>query len=606
MSSKKYGSQFLKGLTRFRVPEELTSQAIEEYLTALDCPRALTILTLFRNKEFEQLVGVEFDPRLYLTMESCRDAYAATKFLSKYKAFAMNLDLDEVALKKFREFELLCKQTNGRFRNLALDPKFRGRAVWLHNAVIRKIAKILGDFSAEEFFSMPDWGPGASTLIKRRDASSVKKFQCETGITRDLYSLIPLSLMEEVYPLWARQLNLVGYPNFQVGNKVITVAKDASTNRVIAVEPGINLWFQKSIGEMVGKRLLRYGVDLRFQNRNQQLARVASITGDLATVDLSSASDSIAGSVVESLLPSRWFHLMDASRSHFGALGNSLVKWEKFSSMGNGFTFQLESLIFYAVAVCCAEYLHVSSTDVSTYGDDVILPCACFELFSEMLDFYGFRLNVKKSHFDSPFRESCGAHYFSGWDVKPIYLKDRVKSIPAVYRLANAVRRQAHRRVEMLGCDRIFKRLFERLVHVVPEALRLRIPTTLGDGGFISNFDEATPSRARHGLEGFRVRNLVEVSKTYYDETNGYLLAALWRLPEYDHVDYRDRAMVASFLRKASEMELWDPDVRLKAIAMMGHFSTVEGYNSVPLNGRLRSKVANSLVQQWYDLGPWF
>lgn len=606
MSSKKYGSQFLKGLTRFRVPEEITSQAIEEYLTALDCPRSLTVLTLFRNGEFEQLVGLEFDPRLYDSMESCRDAYAATKFLSKYKAFAMNLDLDEVALKKFREFELLCKHTNGRFRNLALDPLFKGRAVWLHNAVIRKIAKILGDFGAEEFFSMPDWGPGASTLIKRRDASSVKKFQCETGITRDLYSLIPLSLMEKVYPLWARQLNLVGYPNFQVGNKVITVAKDAQTNRVIAVEPGINLWFQKSIGEMVGKRLLRYGIDLRFQSRNQELAKKASLTGDLATVDLSSASDSIALSVVEALLPPRWFHLMDASRSHFGTLDNSLVRWEKFSSMGNGFTFQLESLIFYAIAVCCTEYLHISSTDVSTYGDDVILPCASLELFSEMLGFYGFRMNVKKSHFDSPFRESCGAHYFSGRDVKPIYLKDRVKSIPAIYRLANAVRRQAHRRTERYGCDRIFQRLFEHLVHVVPAALRLRIPTTLGDGGFISNFDEATPSRARHGLEGFRVHNLVEVSKTYLDETDGYLLAALWRLPKYDHNEYRDRAMVAAYLRKALEMELWDADARLKATATKQHGRKKAQRNSVELNGRLKFLVADSLVQQWYDLGPWF
>jgi hypothetical protein len=606
MSSKKYGSQFLKGLTSFRVPEGVTSQAIENYLSALDCPRALAVFILFRNREYEQLIKLEFDPLLYLTMEECRDAYAATKFLSKYTAFAMDLDRDKVALQKFEEFELLCRQTNLRFKDLGRDPKFKGRAVRLHSAVVQKISRILGDFSSEEFFSLPDWGPGATTLMKRRDASPVKKFQCETGITRDLYSLIPPSIMEMSYPLWFKRLDLAGFPTFQVGNKVITVPKDASTNRVIAIEPGINLWFQLSLGKMIGRRLLRYGVDLRRQDRNQSLAKKASISGLLATVDLSSASDSISKAIVEEIIPPRWFSVMDSCRSHFGALNNRVVKWEKFSSMGNGFTFQLESLIFFAIAFCCTEYLHIDTSDVSAYGDDVILPSACFELFTEMMDFYGFRLNKKKSHHDSPFRESCGAHYYSGSDVKPIYLKDKLSSVPAIFRLANAVRRQAHRRNNLFGCDTLLRASFEHLVHSVPAALRLRIPETLGDGGFISCFDEATPSRARHGIEGYRVPNLVEVSKTYYDDTEGYLLASLWRLPDRPLDEYLERKRVAKSLSDSLKMDYRDANARLKAVAAFDVIDYPGGHNSVPLSGRLRRKVANSLVQQWYDLGPWF
>jgi len=605
MSSKKYGSKFLKGLTSFRVPGDVTSLAIEKYLTSLDCPRALTVLILFRSGEHEQLAKLEISPVNYLAVADFRDAYAATNFLSKFKGLTSGLDLNAVAFKKFDEFELLCKQTNSRFRTLENDSLYQGKVVWLHSAVIRKISKVLGEFESDEFFSMPDWGPGASTLIKRRDASSVKKFQSETGITRDLYNLIPIELMEEKYPLWAQQLRLMGFPTYQIGNKVVTVPKNAMTNRVIAIEPGINLWFQKSVGEMIGRRLRRYGVDLRYQNRNQQLALKGSLSNSLATVDLSSASDSIARSVVEELLPPRWFHVMDACRSHYGSRDALPKKWEKFSSMGNGFTFQLESLIFYAVACCCAEYLNISSSDVSAYGDDVILPSACFGLFSEMLEFYGFRINAKKSHFDSPFRESCGAHYFSGVDVKPVYLKDRLLSVPAVYRLANAVRRLAHRRNNFFGCDANLRLAFDYLVQQLPKALRLRIPATLGDGGFICNFDEATPSRARHGIEGYRVRNLVEVSRTYRDETMGYLLASLWSLPDIPIEN--DRLYQLTLPTQGYPMR-GTPErrTRLKAITLLSRVASSEGYNTVSLKNSTRLKLVNSLVQQWYDLGPWY
>jgi hypothetical protein len=605
MSSKKYGGRFHSGISSYRVSRELSSLAIEEFLSALDCPRALTVLILFRNGEHEQIATLEFDPKDYNDLVTLRDSYAASKFLSKYKGLTLTRDLDEVAIEKFKLFESLCRETNRRFKNLQLDRKFSGPVVWLHHAVIRKIAKILGDFTAEEFFSMPDWGPGASTLIKRREASPAKKFRCETGITRDLYSLIPWETLEVVYPLWSQQLVDSGFPNFQVGNKVITVPKDASTNRVIAVEPGINLWFQKSVGDMIGRRLRRYGVDLRYQSRNQELARLGSIDQSLTTVDLSSASDSIARNLVEEIVPSRWFHVMDACRSHYGALNNSTLKWEKFSSMGNGFTFQLESLIFYAAASCCAEYLHISSANVSAYGDDVVLPTACFGLFSELIEFYGFRLNVKKSHFDSTFRESCGAHFSSGVDVKPIYLKDKVESVPSVYRLANAIRRLAHRHNSRYGCDVKFRTVFELLVHSVPEIYRFRIPNELGDGGFISTLDEASPSRARHGLEGFRVRNVVEVSKTYQDDTNGYLLAALWQLRASVDLDFGFREHLADVTLRKLERVPEERHLKLKAIVTFLNMNTLEGRNAVPLSGRTKFKVANSLSQRWYDLGPW-
>jgi hypothetical protein len=595
MSHDVCGKQLLKGLLKYRVDPKLEARAIGALLQSLDCPRSLAVWLMYQNNEHDQLANLEFDPLNYNSFADVRDAYAATKLLSKFSGLNLGADLEEVALQKFKKYEDLCKQSNVRFANLAAHQFYTGEHVQLHHAVVRKIEAILGEFDAEEFASSSDWGPGASTLIKRADASSSRKFQYETGITRDLYSLIPPDLMGKIYPLWARHLVFgTKYPEFQVGSKVITVPKDATTDRVIAIEPGINLWFQKSIGEMINRRLLRFGIDLHDQGRNQRLARLGSETSLVATVDLSSASDSIAASVVRELLPPRWYSVMDSCRTKYGilkrdGLEEEVIRWAKFSSMGNGFTFSLESLIFYAVAICCTEALHEDQNLVSVYGDDVIIPTSVFSLLSEVLSFYGFVVNTKKSHYDSPFRESCGAHYFNGFDVKPVYLKGRVSSVQAVYRLANAIRRYAHRCCSGWACDKRFRLPFALLVSSVPRALRLRIAEGLGDGGFIGNFDEATPSRERHGIEGYRVYHLMDQSKTLHDDQEGYFLSSLWDLSK------RDEALrpVSSRPLTLKAMYAWD-DGEVKK----------KGYNSTPLHESV-PRVVHSVVRQWSDLGPW-
>lgn len=568
MSSKKYRLERLRRIRSFRVDADVTSVAILKYLEALDCPRALTVALLYRNMEHEQLANLSCDPLDYLGSQEFSGAYLATKFLSKYKDLTLDYDLDKVAMEKFEKFESLCKHTNSRFRNLSVDPLYKGSTVWLHHATARKIDKLLGAFYPEEFFDLANWGPGASFLIKARDACSANKFQCETGITRDLYSLLPLSLLKGVYPLWASQLAERGFPTFCVGNKVVTVPKDATTNRVIAIEPGINLWFQKAIGEMIGTRLRRVGIDLRFQNQNQRLAFVGSKSRRLATIDLSSASDSISTGVVRDLIPHEWFHVLDTCRSRFGFLGDRTVEWAKFSSMGNGFTFQLESLIFYAAASSCVDYLKLDHHDcdgptVSVYGDDIVIPVECLDLFSSLLEFYGFKLNMKKTHFASQFRESCGSHYFDGVDVKPVYLKSKLIKLPSVFRLANAFRRLSHRQCNFTACDSRFKKVFDFLVNQVTRDLRFRIPETLGDGGFIGNFDESAPVRALHYIEGYFVWHVVETSLPRQFDGVGLLLA-----------------------------RLRDPSAK-------------EERNNVTLRGRTELRITRSLVNQWRDFGPW-
>jgi len=562
MSSKKHSKKLLSKFLSTRVSESVTPSAIQAILQGLDCPRSLAVWIIIRDDP-AALKTLTFNPNHYIDMVACRDAYTATKLVSKAKFLKTGLDLDEIALEKFHRMELLCKQTNSRFRHLLYDPSYRGRNVWLLNAFIRKIESVLVGYSPEELFGEANWGPGVSTLIKGENATSANKFQCETGITRDLHDFVS-PLLEKAYPMWSNHLTTNGFPNFQVGNKVDTVPKDAFTNRVIAVEPGFNLWFQKAIGSMIRKRLRVHGIELNYQDRNQQLARKGSLDSSLATVDFSSASDTISKELVRAVLPPHWLSLMEVCRSHCGFIEDKLVHWEKFSSMGNGFTFELESLIFYSAAFVCCEYLKLSTQEVSVYGDDVLLPSHAFDLFSEFSTFLGFQVNPDKS-FDSssPFRESCGSYYYSGVDIKPIFIKNIARNLFDLYKQLNRIRELSHRRLSNVGCDSILKPAWLLLLQAVPRDLRLYGPSGKGDGSILSNFDEATPVRARDGIEGYYFRQFAQIAVKQSSEEVGLFLARL-----------RNR-------------------------------STQEHGNSYALRGRTRVILIVTLVSLWYDLGPW-
>jgi len=562
-------SDVLQAARAFRVAPSKTVAAIFNFLSSLDTPRALTVWLLFKNKEHDQLTALECHPDLYDNKYRFRLDYEATNFLSKASFLRTTFDRKKVAMDKFFKFEDLCHQTNRRFLNPHLDPLNNGASVWLLHATKRKIMMILGDFSGDEFVDEANWGPGVSTLIRGEEVSGYNKFLAERGITRDLYSLV-CDWFPAAYPSWHDHLTRShgeSYHVFEAGNKIVTVPKNSKTDRVIAIEPGFNLWFQKAIGSMIRRRLRRFGIDLNTQEINQQLARDGSRDQSLATIDFSSASDSIATEVVRELLPPRWFQLLDSCRCRLGRYANGeLKRWNKFSSMGNGYTFELESLIFFAAGLAVKEFLQVRDPRISVFGDDVILPTECYQLFSEFSQFLGFRVNEQKSFYspNSFFRESCGVHYFSGMDCKPVFLKERLSNVETIYKLANSIRNLAHRHNSYCGCDRRFLDCWTHLLLWVPETLRLKVPRSAGDTGFVSNFDEATPARARYGIEGYFYRALVSVGISRHGDGHALILARL-----------RNR-------------------------------SFQEHGNSYDLRGRTRRVVANPLVAQWYDFGGWY
>jgi len=593
------------------VPRQLTDVSIYQFLSSIDTPRALTVWLLYSSKSHDQLSALEILPEHYADNPYIfRLDYAATNFLAKASFLSTTFNREKVAYEKFTKYEDLCCQTNNRFRFPSVDTLKNGSTDWLLNATRRKITQILGDYSGDELVDDANWGPGVSTLIKGEEVSGYNKFHGERGITRDLYSLIS-TWFPVAYPLWSDHLSRSygeSWAIFEVGNKIVTVPKNSKTDRVIAIEPGINLWFQKAIGSMIRRRLNRFGIDLNDQSRNQSLARSASISGLLATVDFSSASDSISLEVVRDLLPPRWFQIMDTARSKVGRLPDgSIIRWNKFSSMGNGFTFELESLIFFAAALAVAEYLELEGkSSISVYGDDVIIPSSGYPMFAEFSSFLGFRVNDQKSFFSGPFRESCGSHYYSGVDCKPIFLKERLSNVETIYKLANGVRLLAHRFGSYRSCDSRFRDLWSHLHGGVPEPLRLKVPLQAGDSGFIVNFDESGAVRAKYGIEGYYYRALVSVGVTRRGDGQGLILAQLRRLgsPSPSRGGRRLSTNDAlAIVRRYSQ-----PNSRITdLLRLMGEdrpdlLASNENYT---LRGRTRRKVVRPLVAQWYNLGGW-
>lgn len=544
----------------------LLDDYIYQYLKALDCPRSLTCWLLYSNNEHKALSELAFDPHFYNEFQQARDSLAATKFLSKAKFLKTGNDLKGIAIEKFFEAEQICKETNRRLYRSTFE------SLLTEDAILRAAAKIeyiLGNFCPDELLDACNWGPGATTLIKRREATHPKKYDLDGRITSEAYDFVA-PWFRMAYPLWDVKFEICG------ASKIVTVPKDAKSDRTIAIEPGLNLWFQKGVGTLIRKRLKRIGIDLNYQRINQEKSRLASLFNDTATVDFSMASDTISKALVERLLPSRWLSLMQAFRSSYGTLEGQIVYFEKFSSMGNGFTFELESLIFYSLACAICEIRGVSYKDVSIYGDDLIIPSSTFDIFSIVVKDLGFTVNKSKSYFSSYYRESCGSHYWDGRDIKPIFQKETLDAKVEILRAANAVRRQAHNRNNHCGCDSRLRRCWSVLVRALGTSVPM-ISDGYGDLGLIVNLDElkSPPSRAKHECEGYRIRVWATLAHKITCESNGMLLFKL---------------------RSMGTSEIFDP-LNIDDVSSIG--------NNIPIPCRTRLARVSLSIPRWYDLGYW-
>jgi hypothetical protein len=232
--------------------------------------------------------------------------------------------------------------------------------------------------------------------------------------------------------------------------RISFVEKDAKTMRPIGIGNTLNMYMQLGVKRTMTACLKSVGVNLRDQGKNQEMAYYGSLFGSLdrgkhpwqySTIDLASASDTVSIGLCRVLLPSDWFGFLSDLRHECGVIEGETVVYNKMSAMGNGFTFPLESLLFWAIARATAEIMDVDldTKDLAIYGDDIICPYLIAPQLIENLQWAGFTVNTEKSFITGSFKESCGADYYQGINVRPFYLKRSLVRPKDLYHVANSI-----------------------------------------------------------------------------------------------------------------------------------------------------------------------
>ena len=457
-------------------------------LDSTDHPMAKELLSLLSKGEFVALVDLadSIASTVYLTPAEHRLLNQLAAVIRKYPFPPKVVDFDPraKAYKTFLTSEHKCKWVNRRF-NLFMSkrsPYEQG----LHTAR-SYISYVLGDFNIASVTESCNFGPGASIFVHGNATNSARKllarrWSVSPGALNYAQAVLkrdPLILeylcRDERRSFWCLDLDVFNTAFRQraklVGhNKIAFVPKTAKTERTIAVEPLLNGYLQTGVDEFMRKRLKRVGIDLSDQTRNQRLAKFGSLPCDdpYVTIDLSSASDSISTGLCRYMLPPEWFDYLNSIRSRSYNLEGNITPYEKFVTMGNGFCFPLETLLF--ASLCHTAYSeHHLRADFSVYGDDIIVRQSVAGRVLELLRVCGFKANLRKTFLSGPFRESCGADWFEGEDVRPITLDYAFDSPESVYKFCNLVNRK-------LPLKAIFAEATQFLVSLVPEEVRFVRP----------------------------------------------------------------------------------------------------------------------------------
>lgn len=482
----------------------------------IDSPRSLAVSLCLQYQEWTEYLTLPMHHSLYEDPRRFAEDYLVTEILRKCEDLPLGIDRPAVALNSFKESETHCRNTNSRLRSRP--------PVWFYQ-YRKNIAELLGplDRDALDFIETRiGHGRGATVGVRGTGSSPSDKYDEELTLTSELISF-SRSLMGEQW--WEHQSKPRTVVN---GNKFTSVPKSWKTDRGICIEPTLNIYVQRGIGAYIRKRLKKFGLNLNTQERNRKMAEQA-YSRNYATIDLSAASDSLSTELILQFFHPDWVDLLGLPRSGSTLLPDgSWVELEKWSSMGNGYTFELETLVFYALCRTILPKGEIENCVV--YGDDIIVPARYAPALIEALDYLGFKVNTSKSFLAGNFFESCGHDYFRGVNVRPFYLKRDNGSIPPSVQVANSLRLWCRRICLGIGCDLRFKHVWENLRRQTFHAWRrCGVPEHAGDVGFIMSYDEATTRKAKFGIEGHYYLSISARSKERRKGTLGVLLCAYAR-----------------------------------------------------------------------------
>ena len=355
------------------------------------------------------------------TVRAASVSLLGLSLLKKLRVTTQKDILETKASLAFQTAEQACALTNSRLLK-SYDVAFTPRVDAVISIARRKIGDLLGDFGYVEAFARCNHGPGVTRSINDCALGLDTKYdEIKLSVSRTALPFARIATSGVLWPM-ARHI-IVDGPASLVNNefcihecdKIAFVPKNATSFRSIAIGPTLNVYMQLGVGRALTKRLLRWRLDLSNQSLNSDLAKWGSYSDSLATVDLKAASDHISRGLVRQLLPDHVYDLLDKLRSKEYDLNGSRYTYQKFSGMGNGFTFPLQTMIFHSLASACCRVLGLSDAFTATYGDDIVVPVQACDLLFEVLAECGLVVNLDKTFTAGPF--------YKGHDIRPVYWK---------------------------------------------------------------------------------------------------------------------------------------------------------------------------------------
>ncbi|DAD52444.1 TPA_asm: RNA-directed RNA polymerase, partial [ssRNA phage SRR5466725_18] len=487
---------------------------VKTYLVHAATPFCREQLELVERGDWDALVTRKVNPESYThAYPYLLDAQAAA-FFTKNADWPTKHDRRKAALDAWYEAEGRCALTNKRLNDIMTDLNDQDDCITREflARVRRRVSWWLGPVPDELHAR---FGPGV-TLCCRGQASTVADKMTKSPTTTVRARELALPWFEK--SLWARNLLERGVLKYEDGvlsgfddvtsSRWDCVPKDAKTDRSIEIGPNLNVAYQLYIGKTMKMRFARRGWDLlHAADSHRRVACEASISGSMATIDLKQASDSLSRGLVSLCVPELWLSLLETFRVPKIEIDGKTVRVNKFSGMGNGYTFELESVLFMSIAQEVCSMLGLPSTanrDVYVFGDDIIVPTAASGLLVKVLSLLGFETNASKTFVDGPFRESCGGDFFRGMRVRPHYLKEIPNEPQQWIAFANGLRRA----VSSDGADLFdhvpFRRAWLRVLDSIPTAAINRGPVSMGDL-VLHDAEHTWTTKRRHGIRYLRV-----------------------------------------------------------------------------------------------------
>lgn len=369
---------------------ELARHYVDDFAVELGSGLTARIKGHLRSRSISSLCEVSnlFDPVLH--------GWIVLKVLLQVEALFKKCDLfsdekcESAAEASFLESEEICKATNKR-----LDCFYDMDYQQWESVIVRRmesiIDSVLGPRKAfiEGLPSLIRVTNGATATQPRRLSGGAVRLRRSMYATERSHAYL-----RALAKFWGYKINFRKIHH----NRVELVPKNWRTHRTIACEPEGNIALQLAFDTFCKRKLKsRLNIDLSDQSRNQRLALESSVHGKLCTVDLKAASDRLALNVVHLLFNREWVDFFLDTRSPCWRDKHGVLRpYAKLSSMGNGYTFTIETLVF--GALCKA----LGSREAAVYGDDIIIETELYDNLVRMLSYLGFEVNKEKSHVKRP------------------------------------------------------------------------------------------------------------------------------------------------------------------------------------------------------------